>query len=67
MQSLEARTAEIPTRTGLHLALASFADEIIGTLARLLVYVGALALLAILALAGLDASPAATRGNCSKK
>jgi hypothetical protein len=54
MQPSRADSAALPTRTISHLALASFADEVVGTLARLLVYVGALALLAILALAGLD-------------
>ena len=56
MQSPEASTAVSPTQ--LHLALAAFADEIVGTLARLFAYVGALALFAILALAALGQLPA---------
>lgn len=40
------------------LAMAGFADEVAGTLARLFAYVGALALLAIVALYGLDQLPA---------
>ena len=57
MQSPEASTAAISTRTSLHLALAAFADEVVGTLARLFAYVGTLALFAILALAGLGQLP----------
>jgi hypothetical protein len=41
MQSPEAGTATTPTQ--IHLALAHFADEVVGTLARLFLYVGALA------------------------
>ncbi|MCP3393584.1 hypothetical protein NLM27_33025 [Bradyrhizobium sp. CCGB12] len=55
MQSPEARTAVSPTQ--IHLALAAFADEVVGTLARLIAYVGALALFAILALAALGQLP----------
>ena len=55
MQSPEARTAVSPTQ--IHLALAAFADEVVGTLARLIAYVGALALFAILGLAALDQLP----------
>ena len=55
MQSPEASTAVSPTQ--IHLALANFADEVVGTLARLFLYVGALALFAILALAGLGQLP----------
>ncbi|MBC9883805.1 hypothetical protein G8O24_41765 [Bradyrhizobium sp. INPA01-394B] len=55
MQSPEAGPATSPTQ--IHLALASFADEVVGTLARLFAYVGALALFAILALAGLGQLP----------
>ena len=55
MQSPEAGTAASPTQ--IHLALANFADEVVGTLARLFAYVGALALFAILALAGLAQLP----------
>ena len=57
MQSPEARAAATPTRTQLHLALAGFADEVVGTLAHLLAYVGVLALFAILSLAALDRLP----------
>lgn len=55
MQSPEASTAVSPTQ--IHLALAAFADEVVGTLARLFAYVGALALFAILALAALGQLP----------
>lgn len=55
MQSPEASTAVSPTQ--IHLALAAFADEVVGTLARLIAYVGALALLCILFLAALDQIP----------
>lgn len=43
--------------TQIHLALAAFADEVIGTLAHLIAYVGALALFAILALGALGQLP----------
>ena len=55
MQSPEASTAATPTQ--IHLALAALADEIVGTLARLFAYVGALVLFAILALAAFDQLP----------
>jgi hypothetical protein len=55
MQSPEASTAATPTQ--IQLALAAFADEIVGTLARLFVYVGALVLFAILGLAALGQLP----------
>jgi hypothetical protein len=48
-------SAHIPSRSraaGFLLALESFADEVCGTLARLLAYVGALTLIGILVLAG---------------
>ncbi len=57
MQSLEASTAAAPTRTTTHLALAAFADDVVGTLAHLFAYVGALALFAILGLAALGPLP----------
>ncbi|PIT01733.1 hypothetical protein TSA1_13860 [Bradyrhizobium nitroreducens] len=57
MQSPEASTAALSTRTSLHLALAAFADEVVGTLARLFAYVGTLALFAILGLAALGQLP----------
>jgi len=55
MQSPEASTAVSPTQ--LHLTLAAFADEVVGTLARLFAYVGTLALFAILGLAALGQLP----------
>ena len=55
MQSPEASTAATPTQ--IHLALAAFADEVVGTLARLFAYVGALVLFAILGLAALGQLP----------
>jgi hypothetical protein len=55
MQSPEASTAVSPTQ--IHLALANFADEVVGTLARLFAYVGALVLFAILGLAALGQLP----------
>ena len=55
MQSPEASTAVSPTR--IHLTLLTFADEVVGTLARLIAYVGALALFAIMALAALERLP----------
>jgi len=55
MQSPEAGTAATPTQ--IHLTLANFADEVVGTLARLFAYVGALVLFAILGLAGLGQLP----------
>ncbi|MBI5263049.1 MAG: hypothetical protein HY852_14660 [Bradyrhizobium sp.] len=58
MQSFWACPATSPSKTGMLLALAGFADEVTGTLARLFAYVGALALLAILGLYGLDQVPA---------
>jgi hypothetical protein len=56
MQSPEAGTAVSSTQ--IHLALANFADEVVGTLARLFAYVGTLLLFAILGLAGLGQLPA---------
>ncbi|WP_027573027.1 hypothetical protein [Bradyrhizobium sp. WSM1743] len=55
MQSPEASTAVSPTQ--IQLTLLAFADEVVGTLARLIAYVGALALFAILALAALGQLP----------
>jgi hypothetical protein len=55
MHSPEASTAANPTQ--IHLALAAFADEVVGTLARLFAYVGALVLFAILGLAALGQLP----------
>lgn len=55
MHSPEASTAANPTQ--IHLALAAFADEVVGTLARLFAYVGILVLFAILGLAALGQLP----------
>jgi hypothetical protein len=48
MRSFSAEPANSHYTTRIHPALTSFADEVCGTLARLIAYVGALALLAIL-------------------
>src|SRR5260370_31253358 len=48
MRSFRAIPANRSYSTRIHPALTSFADEVCGTLAHLIVYVGALALLAIL-------------------
>lgn len=50
MPSFHADSAAPANRTRFHLVLAGLADELVGTLARLLAYVGALALLAMFAL-----------------
>lgn len=55
MQSPEASTAVSPTQ--IQLTLLAVADEVVGTLAHLIAYVGALALFAILALAALGQLP----------
>jgi hypothetical protein len=55
MQSPEADTAANPAQ--IYLMRANFADEVVGTLARLFAYVGVLVLFAILALAGLGQLP----------
>jgi hypothetical protein len=55
MQSPEASTAVSPTQ--IQLTLLAVADEVVGTLAHLVAYVGALALFAILALAALGQLP----------
>ncbi|MHC4050847.1 hypothetical protein [Bradyrhizobium sp. 25ACV] len=55
MQSPEASTAVSPTQ--IQLTLLAIADEVVGTLAHLVAYVGALALFAILALAALGQLP----------
>ncbi|KYH02300.1 hypothetical protein [Bradyrhizobium sp. DOA1] len=55
MQSPEASTAASPTQ--IQLTLLAVADEVVGTLAHLVAYVGALALFAILALAALGQLP----------
>ncbi|MGV7218807.1 hypothetical protein [Bradyrhizobium sp. UFLA05-112] len=56
MPPYQATPAAYP-RTRIHLALLGFADEVVGTLARLFAYVGTLALLAILLLAALGQLP----------
>ena len=58
MQPFRAVSANFPSRTGILLALAAFADEAAGTLAGLFAYVGALALLATLVLYGISQIPA---------
>lgn len=58
MQPYQADSALTPTTTRLHLAMASFADEVVGTFARLFAYVGTLVLFAILGLAALEQLPA---------
>lgn len=65
MQSPEASTAV--SQTQIHRALAAFADEVVGTLARLFAYVGALALFAILALAALGQLPALPDDEAAQK
>ncbi|MBB4428607.1 hypothetical protein GGD66_007197 [Bradyrhizobium sp. CIR48] len=55
MQSPEASTAVSPTQ--IQLTLLAIADEVVGTLAHLVAYVGALALFAILGLAALGQLP----------
>lgn len=57
MQPFQADSAALPTTTRLHLALASFADEIVGTFARVFAYVGTLGLFAIMGLAALGQLP----------
>ena len=56
--------SEPPLYDRIHPALTSFADEFCGTLARLIAYVGALALLAILGIALWDQLPAAMSETC---
>ena len=67
MPPYQADSAALPTTTRFLLALANLADEVVGTLARLFVYVGALALLAILALAALDQLPSLRDGDAPLK
>jgi hypothetical protein len=62
MPPYQADSAALPRPTGdrgtsYHLALAAFADDVVGTLARLFAYGGTLALLAILGLAALEQLP----------
>ena len=59
MHSFEADPANSPYRSRIHPALTSFADEACGTLARLIAYLGTLALIAILGLAAWDQLPGA--------
>jgi hypothetical protein len=51
MHPVSAHNARSPRTPGFLLALAGFADEVCATLARLIAYVGALALIAIVAIA----------------
>jgi len=62
MRSFWAIRANPSYSTQIHPALSSFADECCGTLARLFVYVGALALLAILGIHLWDQLPAVEAG-----
>jgi hypothetical protein len=62
MRSFEADPANSPHTTGIHPALTSFADEVAATAARLMAYVGTLALLAILGIALWDQLPDALAG-----
>ena len=59
MHSFEARTAASHYRAGIHPALTSFADEVSGTLARLIAYVCTLALIAMTVIYLWDQLPAA--------
>jgi hypothetical protein len=54
MSSFPGDPANAPDATRIHPALTSFADELCATVARIFAYVGTLALLAILAVHGLD-------------
>jgi hypothetical protein len=54
MSSFPGGPANTPHATRIHPALTSFADELCATVARVFAYVGTLALLAILAVHGLD-------------
>jgi hypothetical protein len=58
MRSFGANSANPACATQIHPALTSLADEVCGTLARLIAYVGALALLAILGIHLWDQLPA---------
>jgi hypothetical protein len=62
MQPYQADSAALPQLArdrgaSYHLALAALADDVVGTLARLFLYVGILALLAILGLAAFEQLP----------
>ena len=59
MQPFSATRADPHYHAGIHPALTSFADECCATLARLIAYVGALALLGIVGLHLWDELPAA--------
>jgi hypothetical protein len=59
MRSIAATPANLEYHAGIHPALTSFADECVATLARLIAYVGALALLGITGLHLWDELPAA--------
>ena len=62
MHSLSAGPATFYYTTPIHPALTSFADEIVATAARLMAYVGMLALLASLGIALWDQLPDAMAG-----
>jgi hypothetical protein len=67
MQSISADPAKAPYTTGIHPALAGFAEEVCGTLARLFAYVMTLALFAIGGMALWDQLPdAAAMGPSAK-
>ncbi len=62
MQPYQADSAALPQLArdrgaSYHLALAALADDVVGTLARLFLYVGILALLAIISLAAFEQLP----------
>jgi hypothetical protein len=59
MHAFEARTATSHYSARIHPALSSFADEVCGTLARLIAYVCTLALIAMLGVSLWDQMPAA--------
>jgi hypothetical protein len=66
MQSFSGTRADPHNPSRIHSALTSFADECCGTLARLVVYVGALALLAIVGLHFWDELPAKDSGPAAR-
>ena len=59
MHSLEADPANSHDRSRIHPALTGFVDEVCGTLARLIAYLGTLALIAILSIAAWGQLPGA--------
>src|ERR1700675_2139538 len=67
MRSFRANPANSHYPTRIHPALSSFADECCGMLARLVAYVGALALLAIVGIHLWDEMPASAAAEASVK